>query len=222
MRLQQVRAITPVPCVKRDRRGWVILERPVHQMALLATQKPMVLAFAGSMASGKSTLSRGIAQTLGWPRVSFGDYVRHVVQGRGLQCSREVLQEVGAAMIEEQGWKAFCCAVLAQGKWEPGQSLVVDGIRHAEAVETLRQLVAPSELFLIFIAVEEPTRRARLHQRSITDDEAQQRLEAHSTEVQVKTILTKMADCTVNGTRPVASLLKEIVNWVQQQASVVS
>jgi dephospho-CoA kinase len=222
MRLQHVRAITPVPCVKRDRRGWVVLQRPVHQMALLATRKPIVLAFAGSIASGKSTLSMGIAQTLGWPRVSFGDYVRHVVQGRGLECSREVLQEVGAALIEEQGWKAFCRAVIAQVEWEPGQSLVVDGIRHAEAVEVLRQLVAPSELLLVLIAVEESARRARLHQRSITNDETQQRFDVHSTEIQVRTLLPEMADFTVDGTRPVANLLQEIVHWVQQRASVVS
>jgi hypothetical protein len=133
-----------------------------------------------------------------------------------------VLQEVGAALIEEQGWKAFCRAVLAQVEWEPGQSLVVDGIRHGEAMEVLRQLVTPSELLLVFIAVEEVTRHTRLHQRSITDDEAQQRLEVHSTETQVQTILPEMANFTVDGTRPVNNLVQEIAHWVRQRASAVS
>ena len=108
-----------------------------------------------------------------------------------------------------------------QVDWEPGRSLIVDGIRHAEAVEVLRQLVAPSELLLVFIAVEEPTRRARLHQRSVTDYETLQCLEVHSTETQVKTILPGIADLTVDGTQPVERLLQEIVNWVQQRVSVV-
>jgi dephospho-CoA kinase len=220
MRLQHVQALTPITCTKQDRRGWVILQRPSHQMSLLATRKPLVLAFAGSIASGKSTLSAGIAQTLGWRYASFGDYVRQVARERGLDGSREVLQEVGAALID-QGWKHFCWAVLGQVEWEPGQSLVIDGIRHVEAVEVLRQLVAPSEVLLVFIAGEESIRHARLRQRSRTDDETLQRVEGHSTEIQVKTRIPGMADFTVDGTRPVESLLQEIVTWVEQHASVV-
>ena len=44
--------------------------------------KPVVLAFAGGIASGKSTLSSGVSRALGWPRVSFGDYVRRVARER--------------------------------------------------------------------------------------------------------------------------------------------
>ena len=85
----------------------------------------------------------------------------------------------------------------------------------------LRQLVAPSELLLVFITVDGLTRKARLRQRSRTDDETLQRIEVHSTEIQVKTLLPGMADFTVDGTQPVESLLQEIVNWVQQRVSVV-
>jgi dephospho-CoA kinase len=45
--------------------------------------KPVVLTFAGRIASGKSTLSRQIAVTLGWPWASFGDYVRAEATRRG-------------------------------------------------------------------------------------------------------------------------------------------
>ena len=218
MRLQHVRPLAPLPCAKRDRRGWVILQRAAAPLPLWGDRKPLVLAFAGRIASGKSTLSTGVARALGWPRVSFGDSVRQVARRRGLEESRAVLQEVGATLIA-QGWEAFCHAVLGQVAWAPGQPLIVDGIRHAEALEVLRQLVAPSELRLVFIAVNEPTRATRLRQREIPDRETVQRVEEHSTEAQVGTVLPGMADFLVDGARPLEGLLQEIVRWVQQHTS---
>lgn len=220
MRLQHVRSIAPMTCAKRDRRGWVILQQPCSQMSLLAVRKSLVVAFAGSIANGKSTLSGGVAKLLGWPRVGFGDYVRHVARSQGLDSSREVLQEVGATLID-QGWEEFCRAVLRQVPWEPGRPLIVDGIRHTEAVDVLRQLVAPSELLLVFIAVDVLTRKARLHQRGMTDHEYLQRVDVHPTEAQVWTVLSSVADLTVDGTRPMDDLLSEIVIWIQQHVSTM-
>jgi dephospho-CoA kinase len=73
--------------------------------------KPIVVGFAGSIASGKSTLSIEVASSLEWQRVSFGDYVRTVAQSQGLGDSREMLQAVGASLIN-QGMEQFCKAVL--------------------------------------------------------------------------------------------------------------
>jgi len=86
--------------------------------------------------------------------------------------------------------------------WEPGQPLIIDGIRHAEALTVLRQLVTPSELRLVFITVNEPTRTARLRQRESPDGETLQRIEEHTTEAQVGTVLPGIADFLVDGTRP--------------------
>ncbi len=177
--------------------------------------KPIVLGFAGSIASGKSTLSIEVASSLGWQRVSFGDYVRTVAQRQGLSESREVLQAIGASLID-QGMEQFCKSVLAQVNWEPGQPLVVDGIRHAEAVGTLRRLVAPLELLLIFVAVNEPTREARLIERGLTHCEQWHQFEAHSTEIQVQTMLPRIADLTVDSTRKIEDLVLEIVKWTEQ------
>jgi dephospho-CoA kinase len=178
--------------------------------------KPIILGFAGSIASGKSTLSNEVASSLGWQRVSFGDYVRTVAQRQELGESREVLQAVGASLVK-QGMEQFCRAVLAQVDWEPGQPLVIDGIRHAEIVSTLRRLVAPFELLLVFVAVNESTRKARLVERGLTDYKLRQQFEAHSTEAQVQTVLREMADYTADSTKKIEELVKEIVTWVQQQ-----
>lgn len=176
--------------------------------------KSIILAFAGSVASGKSTISTAVATVLGWPRVSFGDYVRSEARHRGLGESREVLQNLGVSLIEE-GWEPFCRAVLAQTIWCPGQSLVIDGIRHAEAVRTLQRLVAPSKLLLVFIVTNESVRKDRLHERNVIDHNELQQIESHSTESQVRIALPEMADLTMDGTKPIEDLLQKITAWVQ-------
>lgn len=180
--------------------------------------KPIVLGFAGSIASGKSTLSIKVASSLGWQRVGFGDYVRTVAQRQGLGESREVLQTIGATLVN-QGIEQFCSAVLAQVDWEPRQPLVVDGIRHAEVVSTLRQLVAPKKLLLVFVIVNESTREARLIERGLTHREQWQQFEAHSTESQVQTVLPGMADLTVDNTQKIEELVKKVVTWVGVQVA---
>lgn len=175
--------------------------------------KPIVLGFAGSIASGKSTLSIEVASSLEWQRVSFGDYVRTLAQTQGLGDSREVLQAVGASLINH-GMEQFCRAVLAQVNWQPGQPLVIDGIRHAEIVPILRQIVAPIDFCLIFVAVSEPIREARLRLRGLSSRQQWQQLEAHSTEAQVETVLAEMADLTIDSTRKIEDLVLEIVDWI--------
>ena len=176
--------------------------------------KSLVLAFSGSIGSGKSTLSLRVAEALNWPYVSFGNYVRAVALLRGLGESREVLQEVGESLIQE-GWEQFCKSVLAQATWEPGEPLVVDGIRHVEAVEMLRLLIAPSELLLIYITLNETTRKARLYKRNSADYAQMQSIEEHSTEVQVKRQLPQMANLIVSGERSIDDLIHEILISIQ-------
>lgn len=168
--------------------------------------KPIVLGFAGSIASGKSTLSIAIASSLGWQRISVGDYIRTVAPNQGLGDSREVLQAVGASLIN-QGMEQFCKAILAQINWEPGQPLIVDGIRHAEIVPIMRQIVAPLDFCLVFVVVNESIRESRLLERGLSDRQQWQQFEVHSTEAQVQTVLSEMADLTVDSTRKIEDLV---------------
>src|SRR5690242_7997878 len=99
-----------------------------------------VVALSGRIGSGKSALASRLAQCLGCERVSFGDYVRAAALAKGLEPTGENLQLVGAALVEA-GWEPFCRAVLAQAPWQPGQPLVVDGVRHVDALAHLKRLV---------------------------------------------------------------------------------
>jgi dephospho-CoA kinase len=165
-----------------------------------------VLALAGKIASGKSTLAVNFAEAVGWPHVSFGDFVRGVARERGLQETRDVLQEIGDKFIRED-LEGFCKSVLAQADWKAGQPLVIEGVRHEDVSNLLRRLVAPSKYFLVLVSVDDQTRKERLLQEGIDDCDLIERVETHPTEEQVKTVLPHIADYKLNGTDPIPVLI---------------
>lgn len=179
--------------------------------------KPLVLAVSGRIASGKSTLALRLAEKLNCARASFGDYVRAVAGERGLEPHRDNLQAVGAGLIES-GWEPFCRAVLAQSTWQPGQLLVVDGVRHVEAVRQLKNLVAPNTVILVHLRVDEELRRERLSGREGQSGAASETHDAHPTENEVKTALPRLADLVLDGARPVDELADEIIGFADSTA----
>lgn len=175
--------------------------------------KPTILAFSGGIGSGKSSVSQAVADRLGWRRVSFGDYVRLAAKQRGLAQTRETLQAVGISLIDA-GWERFCRAVLLQAEWRNGQPLIVDGVRHVEALQTLRRIAAPSQVLLVFVQLGTPERKARLEQMETSSSRLDE-WDTHSTEVQVAAALPKLADLTINGSRSLDSLAREVEGWVR-------
>jgi dephospho-CoA kinase len=175
-----------------------------------------VLAFSGTIASGKSTLSKAVAASLGWKRISFGDYVRGIAKERGLDDSRETLQNLGQSLIESLGWEDFCVKVLNQGGWRKAESIVIDGVRHVEVLQSLKKLAEPNRVALIFISLSNDERKIRLAAR---DGESKIAFKAdqHSTEVQVNSVLHRSANLVVNGNRSVEELVDEITHWVGQK-----
>ena len=177
----------------------------------------LVVGISGRIASGKSTIAETLSKQLSWPYVSFGTYVRKVARERGLNdSSREVLQEVGVVLIDK-GWMSFCDAVLGQAEWHPGQSLIVDGIRHREAYDTLKLLVAPSKILLIYIAVDEAEQQAHLRKRNDPDAERLSIVESHSTEKDVIDSLPALADLVVNGSNTIADITQQITLWIKER-----
>ena len=125
---------------------------------------PQVIAFAGKIGSGKTTITKSLADALAWPRASFGDYVRKVVHERGLKETREILQSVGTEILRADP-PGFCNSVLASSGWEPGQSLLIDGLRHVETIEIIGRLTQGAPLRIVFVRIGEKARLRRLEER---------------------------------------------------------
>ena len=173
----------------------------------------IVIAFAGPIGSGKSTLARLVSNTLGWPLASFGTYVRKAAEAHGFDKSRKGLQLTGNFLIN-RGWKVFCEEVLADANWKPGSNLVVEGVRHLEALEMLRGIVTPAKIYLVYVSLDDVERKNRLKARNKDDSLNLEELELHSTEEQVKTTLYSRADIVVDNSRPTDEVAKEIAAWI--------
>jgi cytidylate kinase len=171
----------------------------------------MVIAFSGKIGSGKSTVATALAQTLGLPQVSFGDYVRQQAQLRQLPQTRQQLQDLGEHLLQTDA-SAFCREVLGQAPNWP-QGVVVDGVRHQDVLQLLRQLVVPQSLFHIHLTLDEATRTQRVEQRSdglLAHGQEQYRTGTHPTEQQVTEALPRVADIVVNSSVSLPEIIAKI------------
>jgi dephospho-CoA kinase len=129
-----------------------------------------VVAFGGRIASGKSTLATAVAGRLDMPCASFGDAVRAEAAKRGLPTDRATLQGLGDELIAA-GWDAFVDTVVRQAHWDGMEPLVVDGVRHVEAVRALERRWAPHPVVVVFIEAAPGQRAQRLAGRGVRDQD---------------------------------------------------
>jgi dephospho-CoA kinase len=184
------------------------------EFSIIIPMKPCVLAFSGQIASGKTTIAKSASKVLEWKYASFGDFVRAeaVLRGKNPE-SREDLQETGNKLIGH-GWELFCKAVLECANWKPGEGLVIDGIRHVEGLQVIREIVAPLNIYLIYIAVDEEIRNRRLASKNIQQEKLLQ-IEHHDTETQVPNTLLSLADTVLDGGGATDSAVVYLRNWLE-------
>jgi dephospho-CoA kinase len=177
---------------------------------------PLVVAFTGKIGTGKTTITKSLAEALGWPRASFGDYVRKVVREQGLPETRYNLQRVGTKLLRSDA-RGFCNSVLSSCGWSPGQSLIIDGLRHAETIGIIRGIVEPASLKIVFVSVPDATRLKRLRERGEGNMGTVQDAERHSSEQQVNSVLRSSADLMIEGDKPVGTIIRQLAEWVNDQ-----
>jgi dephospho-CoA kinase len=156
-----------------------------------------VVAISGRIGSGKTTLSKDLAASLGCARASFGDYVRSVVQQQGLEPTRDNLQVVGTQMLQSDA-SAFCRSVLSSCGWQPGRDLVIDGLRHLRTIPIIETLITPSRMTIVYVWVPEEIRLLRLKKRGEGDAIDVARIESHSSEQELDSI-TQLATLHLRG-----------------------
>jgi cytidylate kinase len=172
--------------------------------------KNPIVAFAGRIGAGKSSVSAAFAAELGWKFASFGAFVRKTAIERGMDSSRESLQAVGAE-LEAKDAAMFCRAVLDDASWNAGESVVVEGIRHVRVWDTLKSLVAPQAVFLVYLEAPEELRRMRLQERCAQEAQYLERAELHSTERDVIAELRQLANLVLSTEgAAVADLVRQI------------
>ena len=171
---------------------------------------PCVIALSSRIGAGKSTIARAVSGRLGWPRVSFGDYVRKAARNQGVQESRTTLQEVGESLVKQDA-AGFAGAVVSKVNFKSGA--VVDGVRHMEVLHALQNVVSPLLVHLIYVETDEQVRIQRLTERGMTADEIKA-ADSHSTEVRGRGALRENAALRVRGDGDVSGTVDIILEWL--------
>ena len=164
-----------------------------------ARRRPTAVAISGPVASGKSTVAAAVSAQTGWAVCSFGQYVRHQAHELGVSPDRPGLRRLGEELLGRDPL-GFCVATLRLGGWSPGEGVVIEGVRHAHVLESLRTTLDPLELIFAFVDAPEELRRERLASRRDTALDLEE-TQAHSTEVEVPGLRTK-GDIELDGSAP--------------------
>ena len=163
--------------------------------------------FSGAIGSGKWSVSVAVAEVLGWPRTSFGDYVRaEVTRSGGDPTSRQALQDFGQARVEADA-VAFCRDVLAYGSFTPGMNFIIDGLRHLDIYAILTRLAEPTNARLIFLAADGVSRAARVKQRGDQADIS--RADQHCAEADLHKRLPQAANEIIHTLQPLAKVVEQ-------------
>jgi|SRR5712671_528307 len=176
---------------------------------------PSVIALSSRIGAGKSTIARELSERLGWPRVSFGDYVRETARNQGMQETRANLQKLGESLVQQDPI-SFTKVVLSEVNFRQGA--VIDGVRHLEILHTLQKLVAPLPVYLIYVEIDEKVRHQRLSQRGMTVDEIEA-ADSHSTEIQVGRALRENTALHAPGDGDTSKTVGLILEWLNNQQS---
>lgn len=172
---------------------------------------PLVVCFAGQIGSGKSSVTRTLAEALGWQRAGFGDYLRTELERRGGDVtSRDALQDLGQSLVDKNA-EGFSRVVLALADFQPGTDLLVDGIRHIEIYRSIQRLVAPSQAKLVYLAADNATRLKRVTERA-GDRTNLEQAEKHPAESELKWSLPSVADSVIDATAPLELVLKDTLD----------
>lgn len=120
-----------------------------------------LICLAGGIASGKTTLAEALQGTLpSSARLAFGDVVRRRALTAERELTRQNLQEIGLQLIAE-GCSTFVDDLLSDLISDP-EVLIVEGIRHQEAVDALAERLPTRTLLLIYLEVNSDQQRQRL------------------------------------------------------------
>lgn len=170
-----------------------------------------IIAFGGASQTGKTTLGRRLAAYCQCKFVSFGDYVRQKAQNGGLSNpTREDLQNLGQKLVKS-GVSRFCQEVLDTVQFSSGGRLVIDGIRHTEALSAISQISRGQPIKLIYLYAPMKIREVRSQQHD--GSQALRAIDAHPVESQTVE-LRNSADFVLDASADLDTNFSQILEWL--------
>jgi dephospho-CoA kinase len=129
----------------------------------MKTGDKIVIGIMGTIASGKGTIARYLAEKHGFKHVVMGDLVRAIARKQGIKPTRENLHNL-QARYRAKDPAYFIKKVIARILKEKQKKWVVDGLRNPEDARELKKAF-DAKLILVDAPVELRWKRARERKR---------------------------------------------------------
>ncbi len=173
----------------------------------------IAIVVCGRMGSGKTSVARSLSTRFSLRMVSFGSYVRHKARTGNNGLDRTQLQDLGEEMYLSLGTKGFLKHVLEFSGTNECDSVVFDGVRHADILVEIRKSAATT--LAIYLSADDATRYLRLKDRFMGNLEFDEFVaqDFHPVESHVEK-LKKQCDLVVDSVQPPSALLKTIFEEV--------
>ncbi|MBI9013902.1 MAG: AAA family ATPase [Clostridiales bacterium] len=174
----------------------------------------MIIMFSGKVGSGKTSLSKQLANDLQAEYISFGEYVVHIAKKNDLNHdNRKVLQNIGEEQIRK-GWHQFCNGLLNYNTIVDFKLLVVDGMRHIDCYNTFQEMYPGEEIIILYINIDNSVSLQR--QKKLDSEINYGKNGLHMTEKEVVTTIPYIADLILDGTKDINTLLNEVKLFISK------
>ena len=128
---------------------------------------------------------------------------------------REILQELGESLVQTD-CESFCLGTLRHVGWSPGQSVVLEGVRHTIVASTLRRIITPLAFHLIFLDTTPEILEKRRQHLDLPPNTSWDAIESHSTESQVTSSIKTSADLVLDASLPITQLSDLVLEFLSQ------
>ncbi len=126
----------------------------------------MIIGLTGTLAAGKGTVAE-FFKNKGFAYLSLSDELRNIVIQRGLNPTRQILNEFGCSLRKEKGKGILAELIKEKIIQNNYKNVVVDGLRNPAEVEVIKKL---SNFFLIAVDAPARIRFERMKKRNREND----------------------------------------------------
>jgi dephospho-CoA kinase len=169
----------------------------------------LAIVVGGGLASGKTSVAKGIGTALACPVVSFGGFIRRRARSLGLSEDRATLQALGAHLVDSDpvGFTSSFIAELREV--QDGSAVVIEGLRHVSVCQALRDAAFADRLLVVMVKTSYDVRMRRSVSRG--DGTAEEFALAESRAIESEHLqLEAVADLVLDGDRPIEIVVRDL------------
>lgn len=178
------------------------------------------LGVCGKIGSGKSTLLNHLSKEGNFCTARYGDYFRSLAQTHELPFTRSTFQELTEKYLLKFGQFGLAELIVADANWDGKSHLLIDSIRFKETVGVLREIVAPSQFFLVNVEVSESIRLERISGRDGLSPQELAVQETHITERNLDLELAELADIHLPFDENVDEAASRIFHYIEKTSTL--